>query len=222
MQGPWPRKPAPMEAPRPEDEAGLPDLLERFRGGDRDAFQRIVGAFQARLVQFFYRLCWDRDRAEDLTQDLFLKLLRSQGSYRSEGKLSTYLFRMATNLWIDEYRARRPQRGLYSLDQVLLEGAAAEVRPGVAPEPCGPVENAIDDEERARLRQAVETLTEPHRLVLELAVYQELPYQEISEILAIPIGTIKSRMHNAVHALRDKLGAGEAQQAPRRAAGGGS
>ena len=69
----------------------------------------------------------------------------------------------------------------------------------------GPVQQAVDDEEKKRLRAALENLTEPHRLVFELAVYQQLPYADISQVLGIPVGTVKSRMHNCVRALRHTM-----------------
>lgn len=187
------------------DAAAAEDLLQRFREGDAAAFREIVGEYQGRLVQFFYRLCWDRDRAEDFVQDLFMKLLRGARRYRPEGKLSTFIFRVATNLWIDHYRATRPHPRLYSLDQPILGGDATlrSVAPP-ADEP-GPIDRAIDDEERARLRAALDSLTEPHRLVFELAVYQQMPYAEIGQVLNIPIGTVKSRMHNSVKALKGIL-----------------
>jgi RNA polymerase sigma-70 factor (ECF subfamily) len=188
----------------------------RFRDGDPDAFHEIVAAYQARLVQFYYRLCWDRDRAEDFAQELFMKLLRGARSYRPEGKLSTFIFRVATNLWIDHYRASRPLPRLYSLDQPLHESAAV-VASAVAPGD-DPADRAIDREERARLQRALESLTEPHRLVFELAVYQQLPYADIGEVLQIPVGTVKSRMHNSVRALRELL----ASDATMRATGTGA
>ena len=175
------------------------DLLARFRDGDRVAFDAIVATYQERLIQFFYRLSWDMARAEDLTQNLFMKLLRGARGYRSEGKLATYLFRVATNLWIDHYRASRPHARVYSLDQAILDGyePSSSVR--------GPEEQVLESEDKARMRAGLERLSEPHRLVFELAVYQELPYAEVSDVLDIPVGTVKSRMHNAVRALRDLL-----------------
>jgi len=177
------------------------DLLVLYREGHPQAFRRLVDRFQDRMLQFFYRLCWDRDRAEDLTQDLFLKLIQGCRRYRPEGKLSTFVYRVATNLWIDHYRARRPQPRLYSLDQAVLPEAMDPAGSGPSP-----VEQASADEEKDVLRHALEALTEPHRLVFELAVYQERPYAEISELLDIPIGTVKSRMHNSVQALKQLLG----------------
>ncbi len=189
-----------MSDERPSNPAAS-DLLSRFRDGDALAFDELVGEYERRLVQFFYRLCWDRGRAEDLTQNLFLRLLRGSGRYRPEGKLSTFIFRVATNLWIDHYRSERPRRPLFSLDQAMLSG---DEPVHAAPE-RSPVEAAQHDEEKAQMRAALEQLTEPHRLVFELAVYQELPYAEIGRILSIPVGTVKSRMHNSVRALRNLM-----------------
>jgi RNA polymerase sigma-70 factor (ECF subfamily) len=178
------------------------DLLVRYRDGDCAAFRRLVDAYHDRLVQFFFRLSWDRDRAEDLTQELFLKLMRGCQRYRPAGKLSTFVFRVATNLWIDHWRTQRQKARLVSLDLAAHDGPA-----DIAGAEPGPHECAVDDEERCVLRRALATLTEPHRIVFELAVYQERPYGEISDLLHIPVGTIKSRMHNAVHALKALLAA---------------
>ncbi|GAB4143557.1 MAG: sigma-70 family RNA polymerase sigma factor [Planctomycetota bacterium] len=176
------------------------DLLARYRAGDSGAFRELVDLYQERLLQFFYRLCWDRDRAEDLTQELFIKLIQGARRYRPQGRLSTFVYRVATNLWIDHYRATRPRRRLVSLDQVVFEDG-----PQDPSDQGNPVRCATDGEEKLVLRKALESLTEPHRIVFELAVYQERPYAEISELLRIPVGTVKSRMHNAVHALKRML-----------------
>jgi RNA polymerase sigma-70 factor (ECF subfamily) len=192
------------------------DLLVRYREGDAQAFRALVDVYQQRLLQFFFRLCWDRDRAEDLTQELFIKLIQGSRRYRPEGKLSTFVYRVATNLWIDHYRSARPHARLLSLDQVVFGDRA-----DFAGKEVNPAQHAVEDEEKQVLRQALESLTEPHRLVFELAVYQERPYAEISELLKIPIGTVKSRMHNAVHALKDMLGKHDDARGGSAADGGG-
>ena len=183
-----------QSAPAPGEE----DLLVRFKRGDIEAFRQLVAAYQERLVQFFYRLCWDLDRSEDFTQELFMKLLRGAKRYRPQGRMNTFIYRVATNLWIDHYRAQRPQPRLYSLDQAMHPGDVDHTAP--APEAV-----AVDKEQKQSLRRALESLTEPHRLVFELAVYQELPYARIAQVLRIPVGTVKSRMHNSVQALRKVL-----------------
>lgn len=181
------------------------DLLALYREGDATAFKQLVELYRDRMVQFFYRLCWDRDRAEDLVQDLFVKLLLCSKRYRPEGRMATFVYRVATNLWIDHYRQLRPRPRFHSLDQVILSDGESH-RPEYAGSEPTPAQQLADGEEKAAMRRALENLTEPHRLVFELAVYQERPYAEISELLHIPIGTVKSRMHNAVSALKLMLG----------------
>ena len=98
----------------------------------------------------------------------------------------------------------RPRPRFHSLDQVTHPDSDRKFE-HAGDEPT-PAEKLSDGEERAALRRGLESLTEPHRLVFELAVYQERPYAEISELLGIPVGTVKSRMHNAVSALKQMLG----------------
>ena len=186
-----------------DDEMGA-DLLLRFQLGEREAFEEIVGRFEAPLTRFFFRLCWDRDRAEDFAQDVFLKLLRASDSYEPRGRLSTYVYRIATNRWIDHYRSLRPRPALYSLDR-----ASQEEEQPILDRLAAPIvdqgEQIDEDLQKRRLREALSRLSLPHRLVFELAVYQALPYQQISELLGIPEGTVKSRMHNATRALKELM-----------------
>lgn len=188
-----------------------PDLLARYRDGDSQAFKELVDAYRDRMLQFFFRLCWDRDRSEDLVQELFIKLMTGSKRYRPQGRMSTFVYRVATNLWIDHYRAQRPRPRMFSYDQVVHPDT--DVAPmQFADDATPPADDLIDQEERAKMRRSLDRLTEPHRLVFELAVYQERPYSEISELLGIPLGTVKSRMHNAVAALKDMLGASGADE----------
>ena len=197
------------------------DLLARYRDGDAQAFRELVDAYRERMLHFFYRLCWDRDRAEDLCQDLFIKLITGSKRYRPEGRMSTFVYRVATNLWIDHYRSQRPRPRMYSYDQVVHPDGELAPRQ-FAGEDVAPSDQLIDGEQRAAMRNALERLTEPHRLVFELAVYQERPYGEIGELLGIPVGTVKSRMHNAVRSIKEMLGQGaEDVDDPRRAGGAG-
>jgi RNA polymerase sigma-70 factor (ECF subfamily) len=210
--------------PKPPPEGDV-DLLAQYREGDSQAFRQLVDQYRDRMLQFFYRLCWDRDRAEDLTQDLFLKLLLGSKRYRPEGRLGTFVYRVATNLWIDHYRQMRPRPRFYSFDQVTLpDGETGPTREYAGPGKS-PLQQVADTEEKAAMRRALDSLTEPHRIVFELAVYQQRPYGEISELLGIPVGTVKSRMHNTVQALKQIMGDAaeqrrDAEREPRRGLGG--
>jgi len=202
--------------PKPPPEGDV-DLLAQYRAGDSQAFRQLVDRYRDRMLQFFYRLCWDRDRAEDLVQDLFLKLLLGSRRYRPEGRLGTFVYRVATNLWIDHYRQMRPRPRCYSFDQVTLPDGETGPSREFAGDAKTPLQEVTETEEKAAMRRAIDSLTEPHRIVFELAVYQERPYGEISELLGIPVGTVKSRMHNTVQALKQIMGAaGERRDAERR------
>lgn len=211
-------KQPPREPIEPSPEV---DYLARYQNGESGAFRALVDLYRERLLHFFYRLCWDRDRAEDLTQELFVKLMLGSKRYRPEGRMTTFIYRVATNLWIDHYRQQRPRPRFHSYDQVLFPEQDETTRREFSGHEPAPGDVLADQEERQALRNALERLTEPHRLVFELAVYQERPYGEISELLGIPLGTVKSRMHNAVAALKELLAPTTGAEARRRTGGAG-
>lgn len=165
------------------------ELIRRVAAGDAAAFEALYEAFRKPLANYFYRLCFDRARVEDLLQEVFVRLWRGAASYRGESKASTFVFRIATNVWLTESRRIREK--------------------SAGPESVSDREPSQDAERRereAKLREAIRGLPPGERAVLILAQYHELPYEEISEILAIPVGTVKSRMFHALQRLRDRLG----------------
>jgi RNA polymerase sigma-70 factor (ECF subfamily) len=192
------------------------DWLLRHREGDAGAFAQLVQEYRDRLLQFFFRLCQNRSQAEDLAQELFLKLLRRSDAYQPRGRLSVYVFRVATNLWIDQYRRQRLRPRLHSYDQSATAVGDDTVRFEPAAPVVSPVQLLEEQENLAALRAALGRLGESSRCVLELAVYQQLPYAEISSILDIPIGTVKSRVHHAVISLKELLGQATGRTGTRR------
>ncbi len=181
--------------------------MERFRDGDDDAFPGIVARFQKPLVNFFYRLTWDRFTSEDYAQEVFARLIRHRKSYRRSAKLSTYVFRIARNYWIDRYRERANAPKMTSLNMTVGTGEGRGLSLGDTVEGSGPApaEELKRKEIRERLKEAVECLPEEQRLVFVLSENQGLKYAEISEVMEIPVGTVKSRMHAAMRRLRDLL-----------------
>lgn len=168
------------------------DLLARFRAGDPEAFGELVEAMGPRLKGFYLRMGASEAVAEDLVQEVFLRVLQRSGRYRASGRLDAYLLRIARNLWVDSRRRRE----LPSLPQTA----------GEPPDPApGPEEVAGGRDRAALLRRALAGLEEPQREILELAVLQDLPYREVAGILGIPVGTVKSRVHYALRRLRTRL-----------------
>jgi RNA polymerase sigma-70 factor, ECF subfamily len=162
--------------------------MERVRDcDDRAAFEVLVVRHQKKILNFFCRSGVQYD-AEDLVQKTFLRLYRSRGRYRKSAKLTTFLFLMARQVWIDELRRRtryerlKNEAALNSEDQSEAPVASSDARMDVT--------------------AALAGLSDEMRLVVELGVYQGLAYAEIAQIMEIPVGTVKSRMFNALRRLR--------------------
>lgn len=226
---PEPEKPPEPVNPEPRDPLSPPlkdtwdgalDPLEALREGRQGPFEAFVRTESRRFLAFFDRLGAPRAEAEDLVQETFLKLFRLAASpdtaYAAQGRFLPFALRVAKNAWIDRRRrnASRPRSRGSEAEELALERAASG-----APAPGTVLET---NEESARIRAAVDALSDTHRLVFELGVFEERPYAEISEILEIPVGTVKSRMHNAVRKVRAALEAPAAEAAPARRAQGGT
>lgn len=162
------------------------ELMLRVRGGDRGAFEEIFGLFQRPLANFLYRLCWNRARAEDLVQETFLRLWKAAPGYEPTAKVSTFIFRIAHNLFINDAARRREQ---------ALEGADREAG-------GDPSDDLHRREMRAAVKKAVEMLPSGEQEVLVLSEYNGFKYSQIADILGIPVGTVKSRMFSAVQRLK--------------------
>jgi RNA polymerase sigma-70 factor (ECF subfamily) len=183
------------------------ELMVRFRDGDEDAFRTLAQRFQRPLVNFFYRLCWDRFTAEDYAQEVFARIVKARARYRPQAKFSTWLFRIAKNYWIDRYRERKNAPLTGSLSHPIRDdgGRPVTLEDTVEGDSPKPEQEARRREIREALSAAVERLSEEQRLVFVLSENQGMKYADIAEILEIPVGTVKSRMHSAVRRLRELL-----------------
>ena len=195
------------------DWTGPPDPLAALQAGDLDPFDRFVHTETATFLGYFRRLGASADDAEDLTQELFLRLVRFAARYRPGQRFDAFCFRVARNAWIDFERRRA----------VRPKPAAGGTEDEHGPRPEDRVARPADvgpeiTEEAAKLLRGLAQLSPGHREVFELAVVQERPYPEVAELLGIPVGTVKSRMFHAARKLRELLeasptGTREGQQA---------
>ena len=167
------------------------DPLVALRQGDPAPFEEFVRARVRTLMAYFTQQGASLTRAEDLTQELFLRLYRSAARYRAEERLVAYCFRLARNLWIDECR-RAPRHGPVGRPGPEVEELAAQEIRGTL---------LLEEEERG-LRELLASLPGGQRRVLELALLGELSQAEIADQLSIPLGTVKSRMFHALRRLR--------------------
>ena len=176
-----------------------------YQGGDSEAFRELYDRHARALINFFYKMTCDRAMSEDLTQEAFIRLIRFRDRYRPEATFRTFMYRVAKNLWIDQYRSKKNAPHTVSSDKRIGEGGAT-VGDMLQSGDTGQGERAEQKEAAALIHKALEQLPEGQRMVFLLAETEGLKYREISEILDIPVGTIKSRMNAAVHRLRGLLG----------------
>jgi RNA polymerase sigma-70 factor, ECF subfamily len=165
------------------------ELMLAVRGGSAGAFKELYEAYQKPLANFLYRMCWNRALVDDLVQEVFLRVWRAREQYEPTAKVSTFLFRIASNLWINHAAKKRES----VLGDVELESGGS---------PAEPLERS---EVQQAVKRAVDALPEGERLCLVLSEYNGLKYAEISEVLGIPVGTVKSRIFSAVQRLKITL-----------------
>ena len=177
-----------MAAPSGSDAA----LMARTVKGDEAAFCALVGKYRNVLLNFFLRKGVSYNDGQDLAQRTFLRIWRYRMKYRPQAKFTTFLFLLAGQEAIDFFRSegRRTE-----LEENLAHEAevAADVRPSGG---------RFGGED---VRRAVSRLPQGLRDVVELGVFQDLPYADVGEILGIPVGTVKSRMFNALRRLKETL-----------------
>jgi RNA polymerase sigma-70 factor (ECF subfamily) len=184
-------KPTPPAGGEPEivDDVAL---MARVRDGDRDAFVTLVRRHQQPLMNFFWRLGVRIGEAEDLAQETFIRLYRYRLRYRPRAKFTTFLYLLARQVRIDALRRARRREAL--ADELENEQRVLEQETGAAGIRA---QEALD---------AVRRLPEAMRWVLTMSLNEGLRYDEIAEALGIPVGTVKSRVFNALKRLRDELG----------------
>ncbi|MBI4564428.1 MAG: sigma-70 family RNA polymerase sigma factor [Planctomycetes bacterium] len=180
-------------------------LIEAIKKGDLAAFTELVSRHQRALVNFFYRCAWDLQTAEDCAQEVFVKLYAHLDAYEPRAKFTTFLYRVARNLWIDKVRAREADPKPISLEGTGGGAQNVPLKDRIPSRGETPIETLTRREMQEALRRAIDALPKEQRLVVVLSEMQGLKYQEISEILEIPVGTVKSRMHTAIEKLKDLM-----------------
>ena len=172
-------------------------LVAKFQAGEQEAFSELVGRYEKRLFNYLQKFLGKRSWAEDVFQDTFLQVYTSVGSFDVQRRFRPWLYTIATNKARDllRSRARRPAVQLTAADEesgtnqlwdaLLMEETTAE---------------QLFDQKQARelVREVVGQLPDHLRQIIILAYFEQLSYKEMAEVLEIPIGTVKSRLHAAV------------------------
>jgi RNA polymerase sigma-70 factor, ECF subfamily len=173
-------------------------LIARARAGDTDAFRKLYDSYAPRIYRFMRRMVGDQEDSADLVQELFVRAFRHLGSMRDARAFEAWLMRSAANLSKDHLRRRR-------LPTVPLEGDDDAPMPEIVSQERGPEDRAISSELSGVVEQALLKLAPERRAVVILHHVDEMSVEEISRLLGIPLGTVKSRLHRGRAELRNLL-----------------
>ncbi len=168
------------------------ELIGRFQKGDEQAYVELVNRYRDKLMTFIYRFINDPEQSEDIVQDTLLKLYTHKDYYRSIAKFSTWIYTIAGNLAKTELRKKKRHK-VTNLSQIGPEDRDYEL-PAVQPETDEVVQSHYTEKQ---IQAAIQKLPLHFRTVVILRDIQELSYEEISKIVDVPLGTVKSRINRA-------------------------
>jgi len=177
------------------------ELILAFQNGDRDAFNHIVERYKDKLTNFLYRFTYDIDSAQDLAQDTLLKVYINKDSYKEIAKFSTWVYTIASNLAKTELRKIK-RRKTYTISDLSTDDREFVLHRSD--------EESFEDQEDTLisgeiLEKCLDSLDDEFKNIIILRDIQELSYDEISKILKIPLGTVKSRINRGRFKLKDLL-----------------
>jgi RNA polymerase sigma-70 factor (ECF subfamily) len=175
------------------------ELIARCRAGDDGAFAELVDRYKRPVFALVARLASNRSQVEDIAQEVFLRVHRGLPYFRGEARLSTWIYRIVTNLCLQERSRARPP-------DVSLDDAAGARGPALAAR-VGSIDRAFTDVElRDRLDKAIARLPERYRVLIAAHYLEGIEYEALAEALAMPLGTVKTHLHRARRQLREILG----------------
>jgi len=176
------------------------DLIVQFQNGDVIAFNVLCERYRDRLINFIFRFVYDVSEAEDLAQDTLLKVYQKKHSYKNIAKFSTWIHTIAGNLAKTRLRQKKsrrttPMSHVGKDDFDMIGNIPGNIEEGIR----------IDEEHENAMQKALDKLSIDFRLVIILRQVQGLPYEDISKIISMPIGTVKSRINRARKKLKELL-----------------
>ena len=170
--------------------------VRRIQRGDTDAFETLVRRHEKAIFNLVYRMLGDYDDAAETAQEVFLSAYRAIGQFRGESNFSTWLYRIALN----HATTRRKSTSLRQKRLVPIDGSDM-----VDDAQLGPAETLEKKELRERVQRALNELEPEDATVILLRDLQDIPYEDVAQMLKIPVGTVKSRLHRARQALKTRL-----------------
>ena len=177
------------------------ELMLRVRDGDMSSFALLLGRHRSPVIHYLYRMVLHQGVAEELAQEVFLRVFRSRESYQPTAKFTTWLFRIATHLALNWIRDRKGERGQESLDDEICEGTSRQVADG---RPSAE-QRLVDAVQRREIQAAVQRLPDKQRAAVIMHKYHEMDYSQISAVLGCSESATKSLLFRAYETLRARL-----------------
>jgi RNA polymerase sigma-70 factor (ECF subfamily) len=180
------------------------EVMLRLRAGDMAAFDYLLARYRKPIIHFMYRMVHNESVAEELAQEVFLRVYRSRESYRAEAKFSTWLYRIATNLGVNHARDTRHER---AASTVYLDETDSETgtTPDVADMTPGAEDKILQRERMAAIKQHVLALPERQQMAVLMHKYEGMDYKQIGDVLKLSESATKSLLFRAYQTLREKL-----------------
>lgn len=179
------------------------EWIARAKAGDMQAFEALILQHEKIVYNVALRMMNHSEDARDISQEVFLKAYKSIGQFDERAMFSTWLYRITTNTCIDELRRRKGKQS-YSLEEEL-ESEEGSMQRQIADEGETPEESLLRAERADELKKALAQLTEEHRIAVILRDIRGLSYEEIAEIMDLPMGTVKSRISRARNQLKQEI-----------------
>jgi RNA polymerase sigma-70 factor (ECF subfamily) len=176
--------------------------IKQVLKGDQNAFGEIIEIYKDKVYQICYRMLGNRHEAEDMAQEAFIRAYVNIHRFNIELKFSTWLYRIATNLCIDRIRKKKPD---YYLDAEVPGTEGLNMYSQISSDTRLPEDDVESLELQTLIQTEISKLPDKYRAVIVLKYIEELSLNEISEILELPLGTVKTRIHRGREALRKQL-----------------
>ncbi|HHW49075.1 MAG TPA: sigma-70 family RNA polymerase sigma factor [Clostridiaceae bacterium] len=178
-------------------------LINKAKCGDIEAFEQLIEVYQKKVFNIALRMIGNYEDANDIAQEVFIRVYRSLGGFKEQSAFSTWIYRITTNVCLDELRKRK-NKNVVSIDEDVKSDDGEIKRQIEANEPT-PEAVAEKNYIKQVVNDAINQLSEEHRTVIVLRDIQGFSYEEIAKITKCPEGTVKSRINRARHALKDIL-----------------
>ena len=192
----------PREQRRQESRSEDSEIIQRALKGDETAYERLMKKYHDAIFNFIFKMVHEREQVEDLTQEAFIKAFSSLSKFNDEYAFSTWLYKIATNNSIDYIRKKKLQA--YSINKPI-DAKDSEYAFELPDEEYEADQELISGQRAALLREAIAQLPDKYKRVIELRHVQEKSYEEIADMLKLPIGTVKAHIFRARELLYRQL-----------------